>query len=88
MLQVFDKWAIDFVGAIHPPIRRSGVRYIITTTEYLSRREEAALVKDCNAETATYFLFEHVLTRFGCPEILMSDQGTHFINGTIRALTE
>jgi transposase InsO family protein len=29
-----------------------------------------------------------VITRFGCPSILMSDQGTHFINITIKAMTE
>jgi transposase InsO family protein len=29
-----------------------------------------------------------VISRFGCPIILMSDQGTHFINNTIRAMTE
>ena len=31
-LQVFEKWAIDFVGPIHPLERRSGSRYIITAT--------------------------------------------------------
>jgi hypothetical protein len=31
-LQVFDKWAIDFIGPINPPTRRLGARYIITTT--------------------------------------------------------
>jgi transposase InsO family protein len=56
--------------------------------EYLTRWEEAALVKDCNAETTTHLLLEQVITRFGCPEILMSDQGTHFINNTINMMTE
>ena len=36
----------------------------------------------------THFLFEQVITRFGCPRILMSDQGTHLINNTIKAMTE
>jgi transposase InsO family protein len=45
-------------------------------------------VKDCSAEITTHFLFEQVITRFGCPKILMSDQGTHFIKNTIKAMTE
>jgi transposase InsO family protein len=57
-------------------------------TEYLTRWAEVALVEDCSVETTTHFLFEQVITRFGCPGIMMSDQGTHFINNTIRAMTE
>jgi hypothetical protein len=87
-LQAFEKWAIDFVGSINPLAKRTGKRYIITTTEYLTRWVEVVLVKDCSAETVAHFLFEQVITRFGCPRVLMSDQGTHFINNTIRALTE
>jgi transposase InsO family protein len=33
-------------------------------------------------------LFDQVITRFGCPRILMSNQGTHFINNTIKSMTE
>ena len=76
-LKVFDKWPIDFVGPTNPPASRPGARYIITTRKYLTRWVEATTVKDCSAETATYFLFEQVITRFGCPRILMSDQGTY-----------
>ena len=35
-----------------------------------------------------HFLFEQVITIFGCPRIMMSDQGTHFINNTIQTMTE
>ena len=45
-------------------------------------------MKDCICATTLKFLFEYVLTRFGCPKILMSDQGTHFLNEMISTLTE
>ena len=87
-LQVFDKWEIDFVGPINPLAKRSGERYIIIVIEYLTIWAKEAPLKYCNAETTTHFLFEPVITRFGCPRILMSDQGTHFINNTIRDMNE
>jgi hypothetical protein len=67
-LQVFDKWVVDFIGPINPPETRSGARYVIIVTKYLTRWEEATLVNDCNA-----FLFENVVMRFGCPRIFLSD---------------
>jgi transposase InsO family protein len=33
-------------------------------------------------------MFKQVITRFGFPGILMSDQGTHFINSTIKSMTK
>jgi transposase InsO family protein len=57
-------------------------------TEYLTIWEEATPVKDCNAKITTNFLFEQVITRFGCPRFLMSDQGTHFINNSVNAMIE
>jgi hypothetical protein len=87
-LQVFEKWDTDFVGPINPLEKISGDRYIITMTEYLTIWEEVALVMDCSVETPTHFIFEQVITSFGCHRILMSDQGNNFINNTIRAMNE
>eukprot|EP00253_Pinus_taeda_P028372 PITA_28372 len=86
-LQPSEKWTINFVGPIKPQ-GKTGVRYIITATEYLTQWVEAQLVKDYTTATTAKFLFDNMLTRFGCPKILMSDRRTHFLNETISALTE
>ena len=85
-LQPFEKWAIDFVGPIQRLGKKTSARYIITVTKYLTRCVETELVKDCIGATSANFLFEYVLTRFGCPKVLMSDKGTQFLNETINAL--
>jgi hypothetical protein len=35
----------------------------------------------------TKFLYEHIVTRFGCPLTIVTNKGTHFINDAIRYLT-
>jgi transposase InsO family protein len=72
----------------NPPAKRIEARNIITAMEYLTRWAKAAPVKDSSTETKTHFLFEQVITRFGCLRVLMSDQGMHFINNTISVVTE
>ena len=62
------------------------MRYIITGTEYLTRWAEAKAVRNYDVATVVQFLFENIISRFGCPLILMRDQGTHFLNHTIEAL--
>ena len=87
-LQAFKNWAIDFIGPINPLRKKTSVEYIITTINYLTRWDEAQPVNDYSAEIVVKFIFEYILSRFGCLKILMSDQGTHFMNKTIEALTE
>jgi transposase InsO family protein len=53
----------------------------------LARWVEEREVKDYSAVIVVQFIFEDIITIFGCPKILMCDQGAHFINKTIEALT-
>jgi hypothetical protein len=87
-LQAFEKWAIDLLGPINPPGKSTGERYIITVIKYLTRWAEAREFKDCSTVTSAKFIFDDIITRFGFPKVIMSDQGTHFINTTVEALTE
>jgi len=43
-------------------------------------------MKDCTTETMKRFIFVNIISRFGCPRSLTSDQGTHFLNETIEVL--
>ena len=42
------------------------------------------LLKDNTAKSTAKFLFEEIITKFGCPLEFVSDQGSHFINDTIK----
>ena len=84
----FEIWAIDFIGPFPIPAKRIGARCIITTIEYVTKWLEAEPVDTCFSEIATKFIYENIISRFGCPLTLISDQGTHFINKTIKTLTD
>ena len=79
-LQAFKKCVSYFFGPINPLGKRTCTQCIITATNYLTRWDEAMLVNNCIVATTANILFENIVTRFGCPNILISDQGTHFVN--------
>ena len=66
----------------------TGARYIITAVKYVTKWAEAEPVDTCSSDIATKFIYENIITIFGCPLTLISDQGTHFINKTIKTLTD
>ena len=74
----FGQWGMDLVG----PLKATpgGNQYIIVFTEYLSRWAEAKPLPDKTAVGVASALIECVVSRFGCPSTIISDQGREFVN--------
>ncbi|KAL2653069.1 hypothetical protein R1flu_021197 [Riccia fluitans] len=83
----FKKWGLDFVGPIYPTAS-NGHLYLLVATDYATKWVEAASLSNCTARSTIEFLYSYILTRYGCPEELISDQGSHFVNQAIKCLVD
>jgi hypothetical protein len=59
-------------------------RYIIVAIDYTTKWVEAQAFHTNIITIIAKFLYEHILTRFGCPLTIVTNQGTHFINDAIK----
>ena len=84
----FEIWAINFIGPFSISTKIIWARYIITAFEYVTKWAEVERVDTCSSEIAAKFIYENIITLFGCPITLINDRGTHFINKTIKTLTD
>jgi hypothetical protein len=64
----------------------SGNQYILVATNYPTKWVVARTFCTNIVAIITKFLYEHNLTRFGCPLTIVIDQVAHFINDAIRYL--
>ena len=71
--EVFQKWGLDFIGPVNPPAQGTKNRYISTATDYTTKWVGARALKDNTAKSTAKFLFEKIITKFGCPLEFVSD---------------
>ena len=83
IIEIFDCWGIDFMG---PFPSSFGNLYILLAADYVSKWVEAIPTCTNDHRVVLKFLREHILSCFGMPRALISDQGSHFCNRPVGAL--
>jgi hypothetical protein len=82
----FTKWGIDFMTC--NPHSAEGHGYIIVAMDYFTKWAEAMPTFDNTRKTVALFIFNHIITRFGIPQAIVTDHGSHFQNFMMSELTE
>jgi hypothetical protein len=70
------------------PHLAGGHGYIIVAVDYFTKWVEAMPTFDNTGKTAALFIFNHIITRFGIPQAIITDHGSHFQNFMMSKLTE
>ena len=72
----WDRLSTDLMGPL--PLTPQNNRYILVITDQFTKWVEVLAVPDQRAVTCANAIFREVITRFGCPIALHSDQGRSF----------
>uniref|UniRef100_A0A2N9H0B8 Integrase catalytic domain-containing protein n=1 Tax=Fagus sylvatica TaxID=28930 RepID=A0A2N9H0B8_FAGSY len=82
----FHTWGLDLIGPINPA--SGGYIWILVATEYFTKWVEAIPLRRATGAAVANFIREHIITRFGIPYKLITDNGTPFINKDVREVLE
>ena len=83
VVQLFNVWGMDFMG---PFPASFGNTHILLAVDYVSKLVEEAACPKNDANTVVGFLQRNILTRFGTPNTIISDGGSHFENKVLDKL--
>jgi hypothetical protein len=73
----FQQWGLDFIGEINPHSSAQH-KWILTTTDYFTKWVEAIPTKRATDSVVIDFLENNILSRFGCPRKIVTDNAQAF----------
>uniref|UniRef100_A0A2N9IYR7 Uncharacterized protein n=1 Tax=Fagus sylvatica TaxID=28930 RepID=A0A2N9IYR7_FAGSY len=72
----FAQWGLDIVGPL--PRAPGNKKFLITATDYFTKWIEAEPLSNIRDVDTKRFLWKNIITRFGIPWAVISDNGTQF----------
>ena len=78
----FTQWGLDIVGSF--PKVAGNKRYLIVGIDYFTKWVEAEPLANIRDVDAKKFVWKNIITRFGTPHTLISDNGLQFDRKTFR----
>ena len=75
VVQIFYVCGIDFIGPFPPSFGN-----ILLVVDYVSKWVESIAYPKNDANTIVEFIQSNILTRFGAPRTITSNEGSHFAN--------
>ena len=73
MVELFEKWALDFIGPINPPSKKKV--YILVCTDYMKKWVEDVDLVKANDQDVIDFLYGEIFTHFLVPKEIKIDGG-------------
>jgi hypothetical protein len=75
----FQQWGLDFIGEFKDN-SNNGYHWVLTATNYFTRWVEAIPTKKETEEVMMSFLEDRIITRFGAPTKITTDNAKAFIS--------
>ncbi|CAK9834632.1 Retrovirus-related Pol polyprotein from transposon 17.6 [Anthophora retusa] len=82
----FDKISMDIVGPL--PTTPDNFSYILTIQDLLTKYSVAAPLRQATAVDVADAFISNFICKHGAPKALITDQGSHFINGLFKTIAK
>ena len=74
---IFHRWGLDYIADL--PTSALGNKYALVVIDYYSKWIEVIPVPDLSAATTARIFLMHIISRYGVPAEVISDNGSSFI---------